>query len=94
VNDIIAAGKSRIVSVHVSDAKKQPPEEVRDNQRLLPGEGIIDLVGFFQALQKIGYEDAVSPEPIGRVPPGTPPEEGARMGLESTLKVMRKAGVA
>jgi sugar phosphate isomerase/epimerase len=93
VNDIIAAGKSRIVSVHVSDAKKQPPEDVRDNQRLLPGEGIIDLPGFFQALQKIGYEDAVSPEPIGRVPPGTSPEDGARMGLESTLTVMRKAGV-
>ncbi len=92
--DIIAAGKSRIVSVHVSDAKKQPPEEVRDNQRLLPGEGVIDLVSFFQALKKIGYEDAVSPEPLGRIPPGTPPEEGARMGLESTLAVMKKAGVA
>jgi hypothetical protein len=51
-------------------------------------------VSFFQALQKIGYEDAVSPEPLGRIPPGTPPEEGARMGLESTLAVMKKAGVA
>ena len=94
VNDILTAGKSRIVSVHVSDAKKQPPDEVRDNQRLFPGEGVIDLIGFFQALEKIGYEDAVSPEPIGRVPPSASPEEGARMGLESTLKVMRKAGVA
>jgi sugar phosphate isomerase/epimerase len=93
VSDILAAGKSRIVSVHVSDAKKQPPEEVRDNQRLLPGEGIIDLVGFFQALQKIGYEDAISPEPLGRIPQGTSPEEGARMGLDSTRAVMRKAGV-
>ncbi len=92
--DILAAGKSRIVSVHVSDARKQPPEEVRDNQRLLPGEGVIDLASFFKALQKIGYEDAVSPEPLGRIPPGTPPEEGARMGLQSTLAVMKKAGVA
>ena len=91
--DIVAAGKARIVSVHVSDARRQPPEEVRDNQRLLPGEGVIDLIAFFGALRKIGYSDAVSPEPLGRIPPGTPAEEGARMGLESTLAVMRKAGV-
>ncbi len=94
VADILAAGKSRIVSVHVSDAKKQPPEEVRDNQRLLPGEGVIDLMGFFHALKKIGYVDAVSPEPIGRIPADMSAEEGARLGLESTLAVMRKAGVA
>ena len=71
-----------------------PPEEVRDNQRLLPGEGVIDLVGFFQALQKIGYEDGVSPEALGRIPKDMPIEEGARLGLETTLSVMRKAGVA
>jgi sugar phosphate isomerase/epimerase len=94
IDDIMRAGKSRIVTVHVSDAKQQPPEEVRDNQRFLPGEGVINLVGFFQALKKIGYEDSVSPEPLGRIPSDTSPEEGARMGLESTLAVMRKAGVA
>ena len=94
VDDIVRAGKSRIVTVHVSDAKKQPTEDVRDNERLLPGEGIIDLIGFFQALLKIGYHDAVSPEPIGRIPKDTPPEEGAGMDLRSTLAVMRKAGVA
>ncbi len=92
--DIVAAGKSRVVHVHVSDARKQPPEDVRDNQRLMPGEGAIDLVGFFQALGKIGYQDAVSPEPLGRVPQDMSPEDGARLGLETTLGVMRKAGVA
>jgi sugar phosphate isomerase/epimerase len=91
--DIITAGKSRIVHIHVSDAKAQPPEEVRDNQRLMPGEGVIDLVGFFQALNRIGYTDAISPEPLGRVPADMTPEDGARLGLESTLGVMKKAGV-
>ena len=93
VEDILRAGKSRIVTVHVSDAKKQPPEDVRDNERLLPGEGVINLVGFFQALQKIGYVDAISPEPLGRIPTDTSPEDGARMGLQSTRVVMEKAGV-
>ncbi|MCC7175837.1 MAG: sugar phosphate isomerase/epimerase [Bryobacterales bacterium] len=94
VQDILSAGKSRIVTVHVSDAAKMPPEEVRDNQRLMPGEGIIDFTGFFQALQKIGYEDGVSPEVLGRVPKDMAPEEGAKLGLDTTLAVMRKAGVA
>jgi sugar phosphate isomerase/epimerase len=92
--DIVAAGKSRIVHVHVSDAAKMAPEEVRDNQRLMPGEGVIDLAGFFRALGKIGYEDAISPEPLGRIPQEMPAEEGARLGLQTTLSVMRKAGVA
>ena len=85
--------RSRIVHVHVSDAKPAPPEEVRDNQRHMPGEGVIDLVGFFQALKKIGYVDGVSPEPLGRVPADMPAEEGARLGLETTLAVMKKAGL-
>lgn len=93
VDDIVKAGKSRIVTVHVSDAPKVAPEDVRDNQRLLAGEGVIDLVGYFKALKEIGYEDGVSPEPLGRIPKEMSPEEGARLGLESTLAVMRKAGL-
>lgn len=91
--DILAAGRSRIVHVHVSDARRQPPEEVRDNARLFPGEGIIDLTTFFESLVKIGYTDAVSPEPIGRVPAEMSPEEGARLGLETTRAVMKRASV-
>jgi sugar phosphate isomerase/epimerase len=94
IADILATEKDRIVHVHVSDAKPQPPEDVRDNQRVMPGEGSIDLVGFFQALKKIGYVDGVSPEPLGRVPAGMSPEEGAKLALETTLAVMKRAGVA
>jgi len=92
--DIVAAGKDQIVHVHVSDAKPQPPEDVRDNQRVMPGEGAIDLVGFFQALKKVGYTGGVSPEPLGRVPAEMSPEEGAKLALDTTLAVMKKAGMA
>jgi sugar phosphate isomerase/epimerase len=94
VDDIVRAGKARIVTIHLSDAAKLAPEDVRDNQRLLPGEGVINLVGFFQALKQIGYEDGISPEVLGRIPADASAEEGARMGLEASLAVMRKAGVA
>jgi sugar phosphate isomerase/epimerase len=92
--DIVNTDKSRIVHIHVSDAKAMPPEEVRDNMRLMPGEGIIDLVGFFQALKKIGYADGVSPEPLGRVPAEMSADDAAKLGLDTTLAVMKKAGVA
>jgi len=91
--DIVAAGRSRIVHVHISDAKAAPPEDVRDNQRFMPGEGIIDLTGFLQALKTIGYTGGISPEPLGRVPPEMSPEDAARLALETTLAAMRKAGI-
>jgi sugar phosphate isomerase/epimerase len=92
--DILSAGTERIVHVHLSDCPKLPADQVRDNQRVLPGEGVIDLAGFFHALKTIGYHDGVSPEPIGRIPKEMSAEEGARLGLETALAVMRKAGVA
>ena len=91
--DILAADKSRIVHLHISDAKETAPADVRDNQRLMPGEGIIDLMGFFAALKKIGYADGISPEPLGRVPTEMSPEEAARLALQTTTAVMKKAGV-
>jgi sugar phosphate isomerase/epimerase len=93
IEDIHKAGKARIVTVHVSDAAKMPPEEVRDNARLMPGEGVIDLVGFFKALKEIGYEDGVSPEPLGRIPKEMPAEESAKLGYDTTRAVLRKAGI-
>lgn len=94
VEDILAAGKDRIVHVHFNDAARLPPEEVRDNQRLLPGEGVINLKGFLQALKKIGYDDALSVEVFGRGLKEMPPEEAARLGFEAATRVMREAGVA
>ena len=94
VDDILAAEPSRIVHIHVSDAKAAPPAEVRDNQRVMPGEGIIDLAGFFGALKKIGYADGVSPEPLGRIPAEMPVETAARLGLDTALAILKKSGVA
>lgn len=94
VADVAAAPAARIVHVHVSDARTMPPEEVLDNMRLLPGEGVIDLGGFFKALRQIGYAGGVAPETIGpRIPEGMPPEESARLAWQATAAVMKKAGV-
>jgi sugar phosphate isomerase/epimerase len=91
--DIVAAGKERIVVVHFSDAPKLPPEDIRDNQRLLPTEGVIDLSGFLQALRKIGYTDGLSVEVFGRGLKEMPPEESAKLCLEYSRAAFKRAGV-
>ena len=63
--DIIAAGRDRIVHVHFNDSPNLPPEQIHDDQRLLPGEGVINLTGFLQALESIHYHDALSVEVLG-----------------------------
>ena len=75
LQEIVATDRSRIVHIHLSDAQERPAEEVRDNQRLMPGEGVVNLVGFLQALKKIGYQDGVSPEPLGRIPKDMQPKK-------------------
>ena len=91
-DDIVNAGRDRIVHVHFNDAPNLPPEQIRDDHRLLPGEGVINLVGFLQALQKIGYNDALSVEVFGRMDNETP-ETAARKGLDASNTVLRKAGI-
>ncbi len=93
VADILAAGKDCIVVVHFGDAPDLAPDKIRDNQRLLPGEGIIDLTGFLKALAKIGYEDSLSVEVFGRGLKEMPPAESAKLCLQSSLAVFKKAGV-
>src|SRR5439155_2136317 len=94
VADIVTAGKNGIVHVQVNDSPQLPPEKILDNERLMPGEGVIDLPAFFGARKKIGYADGVSRGVFGRGLKDMAPEGGAKMGLETTRAVMRKAGVA
>jgi sugar phosphate isomerase/epimerase len=91
--DILKAGKDAIVHVHLNDAAALPPEDVRDNERLMPGEGVIDLMGFFHALKQIGYSDAVSVEVFGRGLKEMAPEEAAILARKSAESVMKRAGV-
>jgi hypothetical protein len=46
-----------------------------------------------RALQKIGYAGGVAPEPLGRIPMDMAPEEASRLGYETTLTAMKRAGV-
>lgn len=87
VDSILQAGRERIVHVHLNDSADLSPAQIRDNQRLLPGEGVIKLGAFIGALRQIGYIDAVSPEIFGRLE-GLLPDEAARQSLEASHRVL------
>jgi sugar phosphate isomerase/epimerase len=91
--DILAAGADRIIHVHFDDAAPLPPEQVRDNERLMPGDGVIDLVGFLQSLKAIGYQDALSIEIFGNFVKKMTPETAAKTGLTKARAVLAKAGI-
>lgn len=68
ISDLMALTAEDVVHIHVNDAPAgvDVADQI-DNRRALPGQtGIIDLVGFLKALQKIGYDGPVSPEPFSQ----------------------------
>lgn len=91
--DIVKAGKDAIVHVHLADAPNLPPEQIKDNERLLPGEGVVDWAGFFGALKKIGYRDALSPEVFGRGLKDMPVDEAAKLVRTTTSTLLAKHGI-
>lgn len=66
IADMEGLKASDVVAVHVNDAPAGVPvDEQIDNVRRLPLEtGVIDIVGFMHALQRIGYDGPVMPEPF------------------------------
>jgi sugar phosphate isomerase/epimerase len=56
---------SEILHVHVADAPDLRPEAIRDDQRLLPGDGVVNFEAFLGALAGAGYAGMISPEVRG-----------------------------
>lgn len=96
VGDIERLRAQDVVDVHVNDA---PPglsvDEQIDHVRCLPGEtGVIDIVGFLNALKKIGYDGPVTPEPFSQRVSSLPPEEALRETAASMQQIWIAAGLA
>lgn len=85
--DIVDVGEL-IVHVHVADVPEAPEESLRDTERALPGEGIVDFGAFFGALSRVGYDGTVSPEVPGGWSDGMSPVDSARRGRAATLQVL------
>jgi sugar phosphate isomerase/epimerase len=88
--------ESKVVYVHVNDAPKGVAiDDLVDNRRGLPGEtGVIDIAGFLKALQSIGYDGPVTPEPFKKELNDLPSdEERLRVVSAAMADIFRKAGL-
>jgi sugar phosphate isomerase/epimerase len=85
----------QIVTVHVNDAPAGVPvDEQLDNVRALPGEtGVLDMSGFLQTLQSIGYDGPVTPEPFSQRLRTLPPAEAAQEAGQAMRRVWQVAGL-
>lgn len=87
----------QIVYVHVNDAPAGVPVDAQvDTVRALPGEtGVIDIAGFLGALQAIGYDGPVVPEPFKQELAALPSDE-ARLDVVGRAMdtIFRRASLA
>lgn len=91
--DILALNEKQIVLVHINDAPDLPKDEQIDNERLLPGEGIIDLSGMLDALSQIGYNSYLAVETFGEELPNMNPVDAAVKTKQAIDRVLSMAKV-
>jgi 2-keto-myo-inositol isomerase len=86
--DIARLTAAQIAVCHFDDAPASPPaNQQRDPDRVMPGDGIIDLPRFCQLLHQIGYTGFVSLELFREDLWQQDPLQVARTGLEKMRRV-------
>lgn len=79
---------SKIVLAHLNDAPKVPVAAVLDGERLLPGDGAIDIKAFWNALAKTGYQGSVSLEVFNAELKAMTPEAAAKKAWQACAKTL------
>lgn len=91
LDGILKLKPDQIAISHFNDAPADPPRETQhDKDRVMPGDGIIDLKTYCDHLRTIGYDRCLSLELFNRALWEQDPEEVARIGLEK-MKVVAKS---
>ena len=89
LDEVAATPRERIVYLHVNDCKPGPAALIQDGDRLLPGEGVIDLPGWFRAVARTGYDGCVAPEVLGPRLQGMTSEQAAVACRDGIVAAMR-----
>jgi len=95
VDQILRLKGSSVIYVHINDAPPGiPVDEQIDNVRRLPGEtGVIDILGFLNALKEIGYDGPVTPEPFDKSLRNLPIRDAVLKVSEAVNRIWRAAGL-
>jgi sugar phosphate isomerase/epimerase len=96
VDELIALAPEQVVYVHINDAVAGVDvDEQLDDVRRLPGTTrVIDLVGFLQALDRIGYDGPVAVEPFDASLAALTPGERVRLVAQSLHDAFDAAQIA
>lgn len=84
----------RIVAVQIDDARTEVRGTLYDdtrNERLNPGEGDFDLVGFVRLLDELGVDRPYSVEVLSRAQRALPPRDAAIVSAEATWRLLAEA---
>jgi 2-keto-myo-inositol isomerase len=85
-DQLSAENVAMIRHVHVDDMRDKPPELSHCNSdRVLPGQGILDLGALFGAIEKHGYEGFYAIELFNEELWALPAQQAARLMYESLL---------
>ncbi|HBK67876.1 MAG TPA: isomerase [Firmicutes bacterium] len=90
IEDLQAADPDKIFIFHIDDAEDLPIGALRDDKRLWPGEGVIDLDLILKTLKEIGYDEMVSVELFRPEYWDWEIEDAIRVGKEKTEKIVGK----
>lgn len=96
LEELRALRPEQVVYVHVNDAPAGVGmDEYVDDARGLPGEtGVIDIVGFLQALEAIGYDGPVTAEPFKKELADLPTDsDRLRVVSQAMDKIFAQAGI-
>jgi sugar phosphate isomerase/epimerase len=83
----------RLVALQINDAKPRPRFQLTDDDRLLPGEGVIPLPEWLMAVDDTGYDGFVGVEVLGKRLANADSEAAARLGIESLRPIFEQAGL-
>jgi sugar phosphate isomerase/epimerase len=87
--DLSACDPDRIAIVHVNDAPSVDLASLADEDRVLPGEGVLRLDGFYRALLETGWDGVLSVELFSPVP-----AERAHAAMTRLARSLVRGGVA
>lgn len=90
IEDLKKADAKKIFIFHIDDSEDLPVGAARDDKRLWPGDGAIDLDQILSTLKDIGYDEMVSVELFRPEYWDWDIEETIKTGKEKTINVVSK----
>lgn len=90
IEDLQKADADKIFIFHIDDSEDLPIGALRDDKRLWPGEGAVDLNLILGTLKDIGYSDMVSVELFRPEYWAWDAENTVRVGKQKTIEVVNR----